>query len=96
MEKSFKKELVTTKEDDEDFENKCWICDNDYVDGDVKVRNHCHISGKQRDYSHRDCNINVNLNHKAPAVFHNLKNFDFHLIIQERGMSFSQYQVKFY
>ena len=46
MEKSFKKELVTTKEDDEDFENKCWICDNDYVDGDVKVRNHCHVSGK--------------------------------------------------
>ena len=46
MEKSFKKKLVTTKEDDEDFENECWICDNDYVDGDVKVRNHCHISGK--------------------------------------------------
>ena len=25
---------------------KCWICDNDYVDNDVKVRDHCHITGK--------------------------------------------------
>ena len=22
-----------------------WICDNVYVDGDVKVRDHCHITG---------------------------------------------------
>ena len=29
-----------TKEDNEDFENstKSWICVNDYIDGDVKVR----------------------------------------------------------
>ena len=34
------KELVLTKEDDEDFENstKCWIFDNVKVEGDVKVR----------------------------------------------------------
>ena len=27
-----------TKEDNEDFENstKCWICDNNYIDTDVK------------------------------------------------------------
>ena len=38
------------KENNEDFENssKCWICDNDYIDGDVKVRDHCHITGKYR------------------------------------------------
>ena len=35
----FNKKLVMTKKDGEDFENstKCWICDNFYVDGDVKV-----------------------------------------------------------
>ena len=40
-----------TKEDDWDFENsiKCWICDNDYVSGDVKVKDHCHVTGKYRD-----------------------------------------------
>ena len=38
MKKHFDKELVMTKEDDEDFENstKCWVCDNLYVDGEVK------------------------------------------------------------
>ena len=30
------------------FENSttCWICDNFYVEGDVKVRDHCHITEK--------------------------------------------------
>ena len=76
-----------TKEDNEDFKNttRCWICDNDYIDNDVKVRDHCHITGKYRGSAHRDCNINVKLNHKIPVVFHNLKNYDSHLIMQELG-----------
>ena len=87
MKKHFNKELVMTKKDNEDFENstKCWICDNDYIDNDVKVRDHCHITGKYRGSAHRDCNINVKLNHKIPVVFHNLKNYDSHLIMQELG-----------
>ena len=33
---------------------KCWISDNLYDDGDVKARNHCHITGKYRDsYKYR-------------------------------------------
>ena len=32
-----------------------------------------------------DCNISVKLNHKIFAVFHNLKNYDLHLIMQELG-----------
>ena len=62
----FKKELATTKEDSEDFKNstKCWICDNDYIDKDVKLREHCHITGKYRGSPHRDCNINLKLNDK--------------------------------
>ena len=87
MKKHFNKELVMTKEDHEDFENstKCWICDNAYVNGDVKVRNYCHITGKYRSSAHRDCNINVKLNHKIPVVFHNLRNYDSHLIMEELG-----------
>ena len=74
-----------TKKDIEDLENstKCWICDNDYIDNDAKVRDHCHITGKYRVSLHRDGNINVKLNHKIPVIFHNLKNFDSHLIMQE-------------
>ena len=58
MKKHFNRELVMTKKDNKDFENptKCWICDNAYVDVDVKVRDHCHIAGKYRGSAHRDCN----------------------------------------
>ena len=34
-----KQELVMAK--------KCCICDNDYIDNDVKVRDHCHITKKK-------------------------------------------------
>ena len=62
-----------------------WICYNVYVEGDVKVRDHCHITGKYRGSAHRDCNIKVKFNHKTPIVFQNLKNYDSHLIMQELG-----------
>ena len=83
MKKHFNKGLVMNKEDNEGFENsiKCWICDNDYIDGDVKARDHCHITERYRGSTHRDCNINVKLNHKIPVVFHNLKKYNSHLIM---------------
>ena len=64
---------MMAKEEDKNFEIsiKCWICDDIYVERDVKVRNHCPIT--------------VKLNHKIPIVFHNLNNFNSHLIMQELG-----------
>ena len=60
-----------TKNDNEDFENstKCWICDNDYIYNDVKIRDHCHIIGKYTSSAHRDCNINVKLKLKFLLCF---------------------------
>ena len=48
MKKRFSEQLLTTKEDDEDFENinKIWICYNAYVKGDVNIRYHCYINIK--------------------------------------------------
>ena len=54
-----------------------------YVDGSVKVRYNCHITGKYKGSGHKDCNINVKLSHKIPILFHNLKNYDFHLIMEK-------------
>ena len=77
--KHFNKGLVMTKEDNDGFKNatKCWICDNDYVDNDVKVRDHCHITGnitgKFSGSSLRDFNINIKLNYETPDVFCNIK-----------------------
>ena len=52
MKKHFnkKKELVITTEIIKNFEsiNKCWICNNTFNEGDVKVIDHCHITGKYR------------------------------------------------
>ena len=56
-----------------------------YADGDVKVRDHCDVTGKYRRPAHRDCNIDVKSNLKIHVVFHNLKNYDSHLIMQELG-----------
>ena len=40
MKKHFCKEILMTKIDSEDFKNcnKCWICNNDYVNNDITVR----------------------------------------------------------
>ena len=76
-----------TKEHNENFENsaKCWICDNDYIDPDIKARDNCHITWKGRGSAHRNCYINVKLDHKIPVILHNLKKYDSHLIMQELG-----------
>ena len=70
-------------EDNKNFKSstKCWICDNDYVDNDV--RDHCHITGIYRRFAHVDCIINRKLNYNIPVGFHNLKNYDSHFIMQE-------------
>ena len=90
VKKHFNKEFVMTKENKEDFKNstKCSIGDNDCVDTDVKAKgllSYHHITGKYRRSAHRDCNINLNLNQKYAIVFHILKSYDFHLIVQELG-----------
>ena len=87
MKKHFNKKLIITKKDDEDFENsfKYWFSDNAFADGDVKVRDHCIVTGKFRNSVYRDCNIDVKLNHKIPFVFHKLKNYELHIIMQELG-----------
>ena len=48
MKKYFNKKLVMTKEDNENFRNstKCWV--HDYVDNDVKVRDHFNVTRKYR------------------------------------------------
>ena len=76
-----------TKEDNKGFKNstKCWICGNDYIHNSVKVRNHCHITGKYKGSVHGDYYIYLKLNYKIPMVFYNLKNYDSDLIMQELG-----------
>ena len=85
MKKHFDNELAMAKKSNEDFEysTKCWICDNDYVNRDVKVRDHCHITQKYRGSAHRGCTTKIKVNQKIYLAFNNIKNYGSHLIIQE-------------
>ena len=67
IKKLFNKKLVMTKKDEENFKNctKYWICDNDYVDNVVKVRDDFHVIGKYGDSAYRTFNINFELNKKS-------------------------------
>ena len=61
----------------------CHICHKEL--GDDRVRDHCHITGKFRAAAHNDCNVNYKLRHRIPVIFHNLRGYDAHVIMQAIG-----------
>ena len=83
-----------TDEDKEDFKNAktCFICGykirTNYSNAKgaekfKQVRDHCHFTGKYRGCARSVCNLNFcNIYFKIPVFFHNTKNYDGHLIIQ--------------
>ena len=90
MKKHFNKPLKMTKENETDFQKaiKCHICDIKYTNKDIRVRDHCHITGKFRGSAHQDCNLKLKINPdniKIPVIFHNLRGYDSHFIMQQIG-----------
>ena len=98
IKKDFQKPLVMTASDEEDFQKaeKCWICDRNYKREKTEkerianepVRDHCHITGKYRGSAHRKCNARLQISAekiKIQVVFHNLKGYDSHFIIEKLG-----------
>ena len=68
----FKKEMIITKDEETRFTKE-----------DVPVRDHCHVTGKYRGSAHNTCNRSFRLFNKIPIIFHNLKEYDGYLIMQE-------------
>ena len=90
MQDFFNKPLQMTEDDENDFKkaNECHICNKKYTEKDIRVRDHCHITGKYRGSAHQDCNLKLKINPeeiKIPVIFHNLRGYDSHFIIQEIG-----------
>ena len=90
MKKKFNKPLRMTKDDEEKFQkaNECHICNKKNTNKDIKVRDHCHITGKYRGSAHQECNLKLRVNPeevKIPVIFHNLRGYDSHFIMQEIG-----------
>lgn len=80
--------MIMTDVDKEHFkkQNQCFLCEN-YVSPETgKVRDHCHVSRKYRGAACTACNLNFKPPTFIPVVFHNLKNFDLHLLIHGIGM----------
>ena len=90
VKKRFNKPLVMTEDDEQRFRTMdgCHICGNKYTDKDVCVRDHCHITGKFRGSAHQECNLKLRIKPediKIPVIFHNLRGYDSHFIMQQIG-----------
>ena len=99
MKKQFKKPLKMTDEDEDAFQKaiKCHICDIKYTNKDIRVRDHCHITGKFRGSAHQECNLKLRINPdkiKIPVIFHNLRGYDSHFIMQQIGKIAKEHAYK--
>lgn len=73
-----------TNDQKNSFKNStvCFSCNTEFTEKSGKVQDHCHISGEYRGAACSSCNLRMRLNrNKVPIFFHNLKNYDGHLII---------------
>ena len=99
MKKYFNKPLRMTEENEQEFKKAttCHICDKKYTEKDTRVRDHCHITGKFRGSAHQECNLKLRINPKEikiPVIFHNLKGYDSHFIMQEIGAIVKKHTYK--
>ena len=94
--KEFNKPLRMTKDDKEKFKKPMNVifAIKKYTNEDIKVRDHCHITGKYRGSAHQECNLKLRVNPKElkiPVIFHNLRGYDSHFIMQEIGAIVKKY-----
>ena len=88
VKKRFNKPLVMTEDHEQCFRTMdgCHICGEKYTDKDVRVRDHCHITGKFRGPAHQECNLKLRIKPediKIPVIFHDLRGYDSHFIMQQ-------------
>ena len=99
MKKHFNKPLRMTEENEQEFKKAttCHICDKKYTEKDIRVRDHCHITGKYRGSAHQECNLKLRINPKEikiPVIIHNLRGYDSHFIMQEIGAIVKKHAYK--
>ena len=85
------KKMIFGKKEKERFEKetKCWMCNEEFNDEDVKVRGHCHFTGRYRGAVLNSCNLKYRKPNFTPVAFHNLSGYDSHLFIKNLGFSAS-------
>ena len=68
--------------------NFAHICNKELYDDDtrakiLKVRDHCHFTGKYRGAAHNSCNLQCRKPMILPVIFNNLQGYDSHLFIKQ-------------
>ncbi|XP_064214277.1 uncharacterized protein LOC135266857 isoform X1 [Tribolium castaneum] len=72
---------------------ECHICQKPFQQNDIKVKDHCHLTGRYRSAAHSNCNLNFQIPNFIPIVFHNLTNYDSHLFIKELALEESEINI---
>src|SRR5206468_2676919 len=87
MQKFAKSKMTMTKDDWKNFNDAkcCYICNEKFTKEKFKVRDHNHITDKYRGAACTKCNLGFKLSTIIPVIFHNLKGYDMHLLLQEVG-----------
>jgi hypothetical protein len=78
--------ITTEQEHSHHKATHCYICEKEFEkENNDKVRDHDHFNGKYRGPAHSNCNLRYRINprdFKIPVIFHNLKNYDGHILIK--------------
>ncbi|XP_054720676.1 uncharacterized protein LOC129230303 [Uloborus diversus] len=87
------KPMSLSPQEEQDFKSaaSCHICQGRL--GSDRVRDHDHLSGKYRGAAHNQCNLKFRLRKMIPVIFHNLKNYDAHHIVNTLG-AFKDYEYE--
>ena len=88
-----KKEMTPlTNEEKETYKNQkiCFICEKEFSTDkkNLKVRDHCHYTGKYRGAAHSYCNLRHKIPKEIPVVFHNGSTYDYHFITEQLAKQF--------
>jgi hypothetical protein len=77
--------IIITPQQEIEFKNakNCHICDEQLLED--RVQDHDHITGLYRGPAHNTCNLAYCQKGRIPVIFHNLRGYDSHLIMQEIG-----------
>ena len=71
----------------------CHICFKPFNYKELKVRDHCHYTGRYRGPAHSLCNLRYRIPSYIPVIFHNLSGYDAHLFIKELGKNSKDMEV---
>lgn len=76
--------MELTAEECENFKNadRCHMCKKRFLSTEARVRDHCHRTIHFWGATHSSCNLNYRSSRLIPVIFHNLSDYDAHVIIR--------------